>query len=188
MKDQYTLQDPSTQYPRPPFDKQQQPGPGLARQMDPRPDHGEESYRGTGRLEGRRALITGADSGIGRAVAIAYAREGADLALSYLPSEEQDAQEVVALIEKAGRKAVAVPGDLVDEGYCTSLVATAVDQLGGLDILVNVGGKQQTAESLTDITTEQFDETFKTNVYALFWVTKAALPHLRPGASIINTS
>lgn len=188
MKDQYTLQDPSTQYPRPPFDKQQQPGPGLARQMDPRPDHGEESYRGTGRLEGRRALITGADSGIGRAVAIAYAREGADVALSYLPSEEQDAQEVVALIEKAGRKAVAVPGDLVDEGYCTSLVATAVDQLGGLDILVNVGGKQQTAESLTDITTEQFDETFKTNVYALFWVTKAALPHLRPGASIINTS
>jgi NAD(P)-dependent dehydrogenase (short-subunit alcohol dehydrogenase family) len=188
MKDQYTLQDPSTQYPRPPFDKQQQPGPGLARQMDPRPDHGEESYRGTGRLEGRRALITGADSGIGRAVAIAYAREGADVALSYLPSEEQDAQEVVALIEKAGRKAVAVPGDLVDEGYCTSLVATAVDQLGGLDILVNVGGKQQTAQSLTDITTEQFDETFKTNVYALFWVTKAALPHLRPGASIINTS
>jgi NAD(P)-dependent dehydrogenase (short-subunit alcohol dehydrogenase family) len=188
MKDQYTLQDPSTQYPRPPFDKQQQPGPGLARQMDPRPDHGEESYRGTGRLEGRRALITGADSGIGRAVAIAYAREGADVALSYLPSEEQDAQEVVALIEKAGRKAVAVPGDLVDEGYCTSLVATAVDQLGGLDILVNVGGKQQTAESLTDITTEQFDETFKTNVYALFWVTKAALPHLLPGASIINTS
>jgi NAD(P)-dependent dehydrogenase (short-subunit alcohol dehydrogenase family) len=188
MKDQYTLQDPSTQYPRPPFDKQQQPGPGLARQMDPRPDHGEESYRGTGRLEGRRALITGADSGIGRAVAIAYAREGADVALSYLPSEEQDAQEVVALIEKAGRKAVAVPGDLVDESYCTSLVATAVDRLGGLDILVNVGGKQQTAESLTDITTEQFDETFKTNVYALFWVTKAALPHLRPGASIINTS
>ncbi|MDX6210508.1 MAG: hypothetical protein QOE24_2899 [Frankiales bacterium] len=188
MKDQYTLQDPSTQYPRPPFDKQQQPGPGLARQMDPRPDHGEESYRGTGRLEGRRALITGADSGIGRAVAIAYAREGADVALSYLPSEAQAAQEVVARIETAGRKAVAVPGDLVDESYCTSLVATAVDRLGGLDILVNVGGKQQTAESLTDITTEQFDETFKTNVYALVWVTKAALPHLRPGASIINTS
>ncbi|MDX6227832.1 MAG: hypothetical protein QOI76_1222, partial [Frankiales bacterium] len=114
--------------------------------------------------------------------------EGADVALSYLPSEEADAQEVVALIEKAGRKAVAVPGDLVDEGYCTSLVATAVEELGGLDILVNVGGKQQAVESLTDITTEQFDETFKTNVYALFWVTKAALAHLGPGASVINTS
>ncbi|MDX6256714.1 MAG: hypothetical protein QOJ11_3048 [Frankiales bacterium] len=188
MNDQYTLQDPTTQYPKPPFDKQQQSEPGLAQQMNPRPDHGEDSYRGTGRLEGRRALITGADSGIGRAVAIAYAREGADVALSYLPSEEADAQEVVALIEKAGRKAVAVPGDLVDEGYCTSLVATAVEELGGLDILVNVGGKQQAVESLTDLTTEQFDETFKTNVYALFWVTKAALAHLGPGASVINTS
>jgi NAD(P)-dependent dehydrogenase (short-subunit alcohol dehydrogenase family) len=188
MNDQYTLQDPTTQYPKPPFDTQQQSEPGLAQQMNPRPDHGEDSYRGTGRLEGRRALVTGADSGIGRAVAIAYAREGADVALSYLPSEEADAQEVVALIEKAGRKAVAVPGDLVDEGYCTSLVATAVEELGGLDILVNVGGKQQAVESLTDITTEQFDETFKTNVYALFWVTKAALAHLGPGASVINTS
>jgi NAD(P)-dependent dehydrogenase (short-subunit alcohol dehydrogenase family) len=156
--------------------------------MTPRPDHGEDSYRGTGRLEGRLALITGADSGIGRAVAIAYAREGADVALSYLPSEEADAQEVVALIEKAGRKAVAVPGDLVDEGYCTSLVETTVRELGGLDIVVNVGGKQQAAESLTEITTEQFDETFKTNVYALFWITKAALPHLKPGAAIINTT
>ncbi|MDX6227162.1 MAG: hypothetical protein QOI76_552, partial [Frankiales bacterium] len=116
MNDQYTLQDPTTQYPKPPFDTQQQSEPGLAQQMNPRPDHGEDSYRGTGRLEGRRALVTGADSGIGRAVAIAYAREGADVALSYLPSEEADAQEVVALIEKAGRKAVAVPGDLVDEG------------------------------------------------------------------------
>ena len=182
------MQDPTSQYPKPPFAKQQQNEPGLAQRMDPQPDHGEDSYRGTGRLEGRRALITGADSGIGRAVAIAYAREGADIALSYLPSEEADAQEVVALVEKAGRKAVAVPGDLVDESYCTTLVQTAVQELGGLDIVVNVGGKQQAAESLTDITTEQFDATFKTNVYALFWVIKAALPHLAPGSSIINTS
>jgi NAD(P)-dependent dehydrogenase (short-subunit alcohol dehydrogenase family) len=188
VSDQYTLQDPTKQYPQPPFEKQQQNEPGLAQKMNPKPDHGEDSYRGTGRLEGRRALITGADSGIGRAVAIAYAREGADVAMSYLPSEEEDAQEVVALIEKAGRKAVAVPGNLMDQSYCTSLVQTAVDQLGGLDIVVNVGGKQQATESLTDITDEQFDETYKTNVYALFWVTKAALPHLQPGAAIINTS
>ena len=182
------LHDPTTQYPQPPFEVQQQPGPALAAEMNPRPDHGEDTYRGSGRLEGRRALITGADSGIGRAVAIAYAREGADIALSYLPEEESDAQDVVALIEKAGRTAVAIPGDLVDEAYCTSLVARAVEGLGGLDVVVNVGGKQQTRDSLLDITTEQFDETYKTNVYAMFWVIKAALPHLAPGSSIINTS
>jgi len=188
MPQQPTLQDPTTLYSRPPFTPQQQPGPALAAEMEPRPDHGEDSYAGTGRLEGRRALITGADSGIGRAVAIAYSREGADVALSYLPVEEEDAQDVVALIEKAGRKAVAIPGDLADEDYCTSLVARAVEGLGGLDVVVNVGGKQQTQDSLLDITTEQFDETFRTNVYALFWVIKAALPHLAPGSSIINTS
>ena len=188
MTEQSTLQDPTTLYSRPPFTPQQQPGPALAAEMEPRPDHGEDSYAGTGRLEGRKALITGADSGIGRAVAIAYAREGADVALSYLPAEEQDAQDVVALIEKAGRKAVAIPGDLVDEAYCTSLVERAVEGLGGLDVVVNVGGKQQTQDSLLDITTEQFDETYKTNVYALFWVTKAALPHLKPGSVIINTT
>ena len=188
MTDQYALQNPVTQYPQPPFPEQQQQGPGLASEMDPKPDHGEDSYRGTGRLEGRKALITGADSGIGRAVAIAYAREGADVVLSYLPAEEKDAQEVVSLIEKAGRRAVAVPGDLVEEAYCTSLVATAVEALGGLDIVVNVGGKQQTNDDLTTLTTEQFDETYKTNVYSLFWITKAALPHLKPGAAIITTS
>jgi len=182
------MQDPTTQYPNPEFPKQQQPGPGLDREMTPKPDHGEDSYRGTGRLTGRKALITGADSGIGRAAAIAFAREGADVVLSYLPQEEADAQEVVSLIEKAGRKAVAVPGDVKDEQYCVELVDTAVEQLGGLDLLVNVAGKQQEASELTDITTEQFDETFKTNVYAMFWLCKAALPYLSAGANIINTT
>ncbi|RZS87210.1 NAD(P)-dependent dehydrogenase (short-subunit alcohol dehydrogenase family) [Motilibacter rhizosphaerae] len=188
MADQYTFQDPTTQYPDPDIDKQQQGGPGLAEDMDPQPDHGEQSYRGTGRLEGRKALITGADSGIGRAVAIAYAREGADVVLSYLPEEEEDAQQVVELVEKAGRKAVTVPGDLKDRDYCRALVAKAVSELGGLDVLVNVAGKQQFHEDITEISDEQFDDTLKTNVYALFWLVKAAVPHLTPGSSIINTS
>ncbi len=156
--------------------------------MDPKPDHGEESYRGFGRLAGRKALVTGADSGIGRAAAIAFAREGADVALNYLPSEEADAQEVVALIEKAGRKAVPLPGDLRDESFCQRLVAEARGALGGLDIVANVAGHQQARESIDEVTTEQFDETFKTNVYAMFWICKAALPHLPPGATIINTA
>ncbi len=187
-KNQYAMQDPTTQYPRPDFSKQVQPAPGLARDMDPKPDHGEESYQGSGRLAGRKALVTGADSGIGRAAAIAFAREGADVALNYLPSEEPDAREVVALIEKAGRKAVAIPGDIRDEASCIKLVADARKALGGLDILVNVAGYQQAKESIAEITTEQFDETFKTNVYAMFWICKAAMPHLPPGASIINTA
>ena len=181
-------QDPREQYPKPPFPKQPQPAPGIASEMNPKPDHGEESYVGHGRLEGRKALITGGDSGIGRAVAIAFAREGADVAISYLPSEEKDAQEVIALIEKAGRKAVAIPGDITTEGFCVTLVAAAVNQLGGLDILVNNAGKQVSTPSILDITTEQFDLTMKTNLYALFWITKAALPHLTPGSSIINTT
>lgn len=188
MADQYTLQDPTMQYPRPEFPKQSQEVPGLARDMQPRPDHGEESYRGTGRLTGRRALITGADSGIGRAAAIAFAREGADVALAYLPAEEPDAREVVALVEEAGRKAVALPGDLSDQAYCEQLVADAVQRLGGLDIVVNVAGRQRAVEDIADLTAEQFDETFKVNVYAMFWICKAALPHLPAGGSIINTS
>jgi NAD(P)-dependent dehydrogenase (short-subunit alcohol dehydrogenase family) len=156
--------------------------------MDPRPDHGEASYKGSGRLAGRKALITGGDSGIGRAAAIAYAREGADVAINYLPAEEPDAQDVVDLIEAEGRKAVALPGDIKDEAFCTKLVAEATRQLGGLDILVNNAARQISQDSLLDITTEQFDETFKTNVYAMFWITKAALPHLRAGATIINTT
>ncbi len=181
-------QDPRTQYPQPPFDKQPQSAPGINSDMKPKPDCGEETYTGSGKLTGRKALITGADSGIGRAAAIAFAREGADVALSYLASEEKDAQEVVALIEKEGRKAVAIPGDITDEAFCTSLVETAVSGLGGLDILVNNAGKQATKPAILDITTAQFDLTLKTNLYALFWITKAAVPHLQPGASVINTA
>jgi NAD(P)-dependent dehydrogenase (short-subunit alcohol dehydrogenase family) len=156
--------------------------------MNPRPDHGETSYKGTGRLVGRRALITGGDSGIGRAAAIAYAREGADVAINYLPVEEPDAREVVQLIKAEGRKAVAIPGDIRDEAFCRRLVADAVRDLGGLDILVNNAAQQRSQASILDITNEQFDSIFKTNVYAMFWITKAALPHLSAGASIINTS
>ncbi|MBF4638828.1 glucose 1-dehydrogenase [Clavibacter michiganensis] len=167
---------------------QQQDGPGLDAALDDTADRGEKTYRGSNRLEGRKALVTGADSGIGAAVAIAYAREGADVALSYLPEEEEDAKKVVALIEEAGRKAVAIPGDIATAEFSRELVAKAVEGLGGLDIVVNNAGKQQNFDSLEDISDEEFDVTFKTNVYAMFWITKAALPHLKPGSSIINTS
>lgn len=176
------------EFSKPPFAEQKQPIPGLASKMDPVPDHGETSYRGTGRLTGRKALITGGDSGIGRAVAIAYAREGADVAIGYLPDEESDAAEVIQLIEAEGRKAVAIPGDIRDESFCQSLVKQAVDQLGGLDILVNNAGRQQFNESIRTLSTEDFDATFKTNVYAMFWITKAAVEHLPRGSVIINTS
>ncbi len=182
------MQDPRAQYPKPPFPKQEQPWPGLASKMQPRPDHGETSYVGSGRLAGRKALLTGGDSGIGRAAAIAYAREGADVAINYLPAEEPDAREVVQLIREAGRNAVAIPGDIRSEGFCQKLVAQAVEGLGGLDILVNNAARQVAQPSIADITTEQFDDTLKTNLYAMFWITKAALPHLKAGASIINTA
>ncbi|RFU44492.1 SDR family oxidoreductase [Paraburkholderia sp. DHOC27] len=185
---QFTMQDPTTQYPQPDFERQPQPAPGLASQMTPEPDHGETSYKGFGRLAGRRALITGADSGIGRAVAIAFAREGADIALNYLPGEETDTRAVVKLIEEAGRKAVAIPGDIGDEAFCQKLVAESVERLGGLDILVNVAGKQTFVEHIADLSTEQLEATFRTNVFAMFWLCKAALPHLPPGATIINTT
>lgn len=185
---QFEKQDPRAQYPAPPFPRQPQEAPGLAASMQPLPDHGEDSYVGLGRLKGRRALITGADSGIGRAVAIAFAREGADVALNYLPQEEQDAREVVALIEAAGRRAVALPGDITDEAFSRELVTRAVQELGGLDVLVNNAGKQVTQPGIADITTEQFDLTFRTNVYAMFWITQEALKHLGAGASIINTT
>ena len=186
--DRLRKQDPRTQYPQPPFEKQPQPSPGIASKMNPVPDHGETSYVGSGKLTGRKALITGGDSGIGRAAAIAFAREGADVAIGYLPSEEADAQEVVALIEKAGRKAIALPGDITGEAFCVSLVENAVKELGGLDILVSNAAAQVTEPNLLDITTEQFDHTLKTNLYALFWITKAAVPHLLPGSAIINTA
>jgi len=182
------LQDPTTKYPRPPFKGQSQPWPGLASQMDPRPDHGETSYKGSGRLAGRKALITGGDSGMGRAAAIAYAREGADVAINYLPAEEADAKEVIALIKKEGRKGIAIPGDLRDEAFCKKLVDEAVRQLGGLDIVVSNAGRQQAHASILDISTEQFDWTMKTNIYAPFWIIKAALPHLPPGSTIIGTT
>lgn len=183
-----TLRDPVAQYPHPPFPKQPQDPPGLAGKMTPRPDHGETSYQGSGRLLGRKALVTGGDSGIGRAAAIAFAREGADVAINYLPVEEPDAHEVVQLIREAGRTAVALPGDIRDEGFCGKLVADAARELGGLDILVNNAGQQQAVASILDLSTAQFDSTFKTNVYAMFWITKAAVPYLKPGASVINTA
>ncbi|MDB5619289.1 MAG: family oxidoreductase, partial [Tardiphaga sp.] len=162
--------------------------PGLASEMDPPPDHGEKSYKGSGRLAGRKALITGGDSGMGRAAAIAYAREGADVAINYLPDEEPDAQQVIALIKAAGRTAVAIPGDLRSEAFCQDMVARAVQGLGGLDILVNNAGRQQTRASIMDISSEDFDATMKTNIYAPFWTIKAAMPHLNPGSVIIGTS
>jgi NAD(P)-dependent dehydrogenase (short-subunit alcohol dehydrogenase family) len=171
-----------------PDQKQSQPFPGLAGKMNPKPDHGETSCKGSGRLAGLRALITGGDSGMGRAAAIAYAREGADVAINYLPDEEPDAREVIALIRKEGRKGFSLPGDLRDEAFCEKLVEDAVKALGGLDILVNNAGRQQQAASLSDISTEAFDATMKTNIYAMFWLTKAALNHLKPGSAIIQTT
>jgi NAD(P)-dependent dehydrogenase (short-subunit alcohol dehydrogenase family) len=175
-------------YPRPPFPEQPQQPPGLASEMKPIPDHGETSYIGSGKLAGKRALITGGDSGIGRAVAIAFAREGADVAINYLPEEQSDASAVMALITAEGRKAVALPGDIRDETFCQQLVTNAVRQLGGLDIVVNNAGRQQYCKSILDLSTDDFDATFKTNVYAPFWITKAAIPHLHEGSVIINTT
>lgn len=183
-----TMPIDSEAYPKPPYPEQSQPWPGLASRMTPRPDHGEQSYRGTGRLKGRKALITGADSGIGRAAAIAFAREGADVALSYLPSEEADAREVVGLIRSAGRKAVPVPGDIRSEAFCRKLVEDSVSGLGGLDTLVNVAGRQHAVQSIAELTTELVDWTFKTNFYAMFWITKVALEHMKRGSVILNTT
>lgn len=182
------LEDPTTKYPRPPFTEQKQAWLGLVSKMDPRPDDGETSYKGSGRLVGRKALITGGDSSMGRTAAIAFAREGADVAINYLPAEEPDAREVIELIKKEGRNAVAIPGDLREETFCKRLVDEAVKALGSLDILVNNAGRQQTRASILEISSEDFDATMKTNVYAPFWITKAALPHLKPGSAIISTT
>jgi len=182
------MQDPRTRYPKPPFKPQTQPWPGLARNMDPKPDHGETSYKGSGRLTGRKALITGGDSGMGRAAAIAYAREGADVAINYYPSEEPDARDVIQLIKETGRNGIAIPGDLREESFCHRLVSEAVQKLGGLDIVVCNAGRQQSKPSILDLSSEDFDATMKTNIYAPFWIIKAALPHLQPGACIIGTT
>jgi NAD(P)-dependent dehydrogenase (short-subunit alcohol dehydrogenase family) len=182
------LQSPDTKYPRPPYKKQSQPWPGLASEMQPPPDHGETSYRGSGRLAGRRALITGGDSGMGRAAAIAFAREGANVAINYYPTEEPDARQVIALIKQAGRIGIPIPGDLRDEAFCQQLVAQTVQGLGGLDIVVCNAGRQQQCPSILDLTSEEFDATMKTNIYAPFWIIRAALPHLQPGSVIIGTT
>ncbi len=189
-EDQYGKQDPQEQFRGPEQqDSEQIPHPGVTRQMGDKPDHGEDSYRGSGRLTGKRAIITGGDSGIGRAVAIAFAREGADVLIAYLPDEEEDARETAQLVEKAGRKAVTVAGDIRDEGHCAAVVERAVSELGGLDILVNNAAFQMAQSGgIADITTEQFDRVLKTNLYAMFWLSKAAVPHLRPGSTIINTA
>lgn len=188
MTDQYKMQNPLTQYHTGDYPKQLQDSPGVQADMRPVPDCGEKTYRGSQRLEGRKALVTGADSGIGRAAAIAYAREGADVALSYLPAEQRDAEEVAKLVQEAGRKAVLLPGDISDEAFSKKLAEEAREHLGGLDILALVAGKQVAVENIADLTTEQFRKTLDTNVLALFWITKAAIPHLPAGASIITTS
>jgi hypothetical protein len=187
-KNPYALQDPTKQYPQPKFKRQTQKAPGSGRKMMPRPDHGEMSYRGSGRLPNRKALVTGGDSGIGRAAAIAFAREGADVAINYLPSEEEDAKEVIALIEKEGRKAIALPGDISNEKVCRKLINDAHRKLGGLDILACVAGKQHAVEKIADLTTKQLEATYRVNVFALFWLCQEALPLMPPGGSIITTA
>ena len=186
--DQHTQQDPTQQYPQPEYPEQDQRDqhPGLETEMQPKPDYGEETYRGSGRLEGKKAIITGGDSGIGRAVALAFAREGADVLISYLSEEEPDAQETAQVVEEAGRKAVKVPGDIVEEAQCQQIVQKALDEFGQIDILVNNAAHQMTVGGISDVSTDLLDRTFKTNIYAMFWLCKAALPHMQEGASIIN--
>jgi NAD(P)-dependent dehydrogenase (short-subunit alcohol dehydrogenase family) len=186
---QYSATDPTSKYAQPETGTGEVSHPGLTADMSERPDHGEESYEGSGKLTGRRAVITGGDSGIGRAVALAFAREGADVVISYLDAEEQDAQETVRLIEGAGRRAITVPGDLRDEKQCQHVVEIAVEELGGIDILVNNAAYQMAQPGgIAEISTEQFDRVLKTNLYAMFWMCKYAVPHLPPGSSIINTA
>ncbi|MFN9470323.1 glucose 1-dehydrogenase [Acidovorax sp.] len=180
--------DPRSAGPRPPFDKQQAlTPPGGTADMHPKPDHGETSYIGAGRLTGRRAVITGGDSGIGRAVAIAYAREGADVLIAHLPEEAKDAEATLELVRAEGRKAVSVAGDIREEAHCEHVIDQAVSELGGVDILVNNAAYQMAHESLDEITAEEFDRTFRTNVYATFYLSKSAARHMPPGSSIINT-
>jgi NAD(P)-dependent dehydrogenase (short-subunit alcohol dehydrogenase family) len=188
-RDQYTQANPLDQYPQPNFGEQKIEPPGLDSEMDPKPDYGYETYRGSGRLEGKKAIITGGDSGIGRAVALAFAREGADILISYLEEEESDADETVRVIEESGRKVVRVPGDIREEAHCQQIVQKAVDEFGRIDVLVNNAAYQMVQPGgIADISTEQFDRVVKTNFYAMFWLSKAAIPHMQPGASIINTT
>ncbi|HLH97167.1 MAG TPA: glucose 1-dehydrogenase [Xanthobacteraceae bacterium] len=175
------------EHPKPPFPRQQQPMPGRSSEMNPKPDYGENSYRGSNKLAGKRAVITGADSGIGRAVAIAFAREGADVVISYL-NEDDDAEETRRLVNQAGRKAILIAGDVQSPSHCRRIIDTAVEQLGGVDILVNNAAHQASFTSLGDISDEEWELTFKVNIHAMFYLTKAAVPHMKPGAAIINTA
>ena len=187
-EDQHTRQDPVEQYPQPEQPEQQLEHPGVESEMQPKPDYGLDTYRGSGKLVGRRAIITGGDSGIGRAVALAFAREGADVVISYLEEEESDALETVEVVEDSGRRALRVAGDIGDEAHCRQIVERTVRELGGLEILVNNAAYQMNREGIESITAEELDRTFRTNIYAMFFLCKAALPHMQPGGSIINSS
>src|SRR3712207_1566718 len=189
-EDQSTQQDPTQQYQQPEYPEQDQRDqhPGQESQMEPKPDYGYETYRGFGRLEGKAAIITGGDSGIGRAVALAFAREGADVLISYLSEEEPDAQETAQVVEESGKKAVKVPGDISEEAQCQTLIQRAVDEFGKIDVLVNNAAHQMTVDGIADISSDLLDRTFKTNIYAIFWLVKAALPHMQEGGSIINVA
>ena len=189
INDQYTMQDPRYQYGEPQGrPDENQPEPGLDSLLKPQADHGEKTYRGSERLKGRKALITGGDSGIGRAIAIAFAREGADVVINYLPSEEVDGKKTLQQIKDCGTKSFSIAGDITNEDFCKSLVKETVELIGGIDILVNNAAKQQFTEKLENLTSEQFQKTFATNVFAMFWIVKAAVPHMPPGASIINNT
>ena len=177
----------ANEYPKPPFPRQKQPMPGLTAKMKPVPDHGEASYKGSGRLNGKRAVITGGDSGIGRAVAIAYAREGADILIAYL-EEDEDARATKELVEAEGRKAVLVRGDIQDAGHCEAIIRKAVTELGGIDILVNNAAHQASFKHIEDISNEEWELTFRVNIHAMFYLTKAAVAHMKPGSVIINTA
>lgn len=187
-KDQYTMQDPTKQYPIMDIPEQTQPEPGLDAKLIPQADHGESTYRGSGRLQGRKALITGGDSGIGRAVAIAYAREGADIVINYLPSEDEDAQRTKELCEEAGVKVVLCPGDISGESFCNELIEATVKELGSIDILVNNAAKQVHVDDIAKLSSEQLEKTFATNIFSMFWLSKAALKHLPAGGTIVNTT
>jgi NAD(P)-dependent dehydrogenase (short-subunit alcohol dehydrogenase family) len=182
------MEDPRSKEPKPPFPEQKQEPPGLEREMRPRPDYGEESYVGHGRLEGRRAFVSGGDSGIGRAVALAFAREGAQVAIGYLPEEEPDARETVRAIEASGQQCLALPGDIRDPATCHQVIDRVVKEFGGIDVLVNNAGWQQTFASILEISPEELDRTFRTNIFAMFYLCQAAIPYMKPGASIINTA
>lgn len=184
-EDQHTQQDPTQQYPE---QDQRHQHPGFEGEMQPEPDYGYDTYRGHGRLEGKKAIITGGDSGIGRAVALAFAREGADVLISYLSEEEPDALETVRVVEEAGKRAIKAPADISEESQCQAIVQRAVDEFGQIDVLVNNAAHQMTVSGIADVDSELLDRTFKTNIYAMFWLVKAALPHMPEGGSIINVA